>query len=206
MRMCCWRQRIYKNGPWQKRSERARRSCRRNGVQFVVALQLGAKTDTHTPSHQNFGCRSRRGERVGKARSIAGMASDEGQEQKEVYEKAQKRGKDSSCCCIDGLCAISRTRSWNSSSKNYQGPVVLRGGVVKDDSGSYAVFMEQGSSVSQIDCRKVRNRQTTWMRWTSDAYPPTPKSKWRTLQYCWNFQSLSVSTDGYVYHDTTGQI
>ena len=37
----------------------------------------------------------------------------------------------------------------------YRGRVVLRGDIVKDDSGSYAVFTEQGSSASQMTAAKV---------------------------------------------------
>ena len=37
----------------------------------------------------------------------------------------------------------------------YKGRVVLRGDIVKDDSGSYAVFTEQGSSASQMTAAKV---------------------------------------------------
>ena len=33
--------------------------------------------------------------------------------------------------------------------QKYKGRVVLRGDIVKDDSGSFAVFTEQGSSASQ---------------------------------------------------------
>ena len=36
----------------------------------------------------------------------------------------------------------------------YIGRVVLRGDIVKDDSGSYAVFTEQGSSASQMTTTK----------------------------------------------------
>ena len=36
-----------------------------------------------------------------------------------------------------------------------QGRVVLRGDIVKDESGSYAVFTEQGSSASQMTAAKV---------------------------------------------------
>ena len=36
----------------------------------------------------------------------------------------------------------------------YKGRVVLRGDIVKDDSGSYAVFTEQGSSASQMTAAK----------------------------------------------------
>ena len=39
--------------------------------------------------------------------------------------------------------------------QKFQGRVVLRGDIVKDDSGSYAVFTEQGSSASQVTAAKV---------------------------------------------------
>ena len=39
--------------------------------------------------------------------------------------------------------------------QKYKGRVVLRGDIVKDDSGSYAVFTEQGSSASQLTAAKV---------------------------------------------------
>ena len=37
----------------------------------------------------------------------------------------------------------------------YKGRVVFRGDIVNDDSGSYAVFTEQGSSASQMTTAKV---------------------------------------------------
>ena len=39
--------------------------------------------------------------------------------------------------------------------QKYKGRVVLRGDVVKDDSGSCAVFTEQGSSASQMTAAKI---------------------------------------------------
>ena len=39
--------------------------------------------------------------------------------------------------------------------QKYKGRVVLRGDIVKDDSGSFAVFTEQGSSASQMTAPKV---------------------------------------------------
>ena len=39
--------------------------------------------------------------------------------------------------------------------QKYKGRVVLRGDIVKDDSGSYAVFTEQGSSASRMTAAKV---------------------------------------------------
>ena len=39
--------------------------------------------------------------------------------------------------------------------QKYKGRVVLRGDIVKDDFGAYAVFTEQGSSASQMTAAKV---------------------------------------------------
>ena len=39
--------------------------------------------------------------------------------------------------------------------QKYKGRVLLRGEFVKDDSGSYAVFTQQGSSASQMTAAKV---------------------------------------------------
>ena len=39
--------------------------------------------------------------------------------------------------------------------QKYKGRVVLRGDIVKDDSGSNAVFTEQGSSASQMTAAKI---------------------------------------------------
>ena len=39
--------------------------------------------------------------------------------------------------------------------QKYKGRIVLRGDIVKDDSGTYAVFAEQGSSASQMTAAKV---------------------------------------------------
>ena len=46
-------------------------------------------------------------------------------------------------------------RSWNHNSRSTKERVVLRGDLVKDDSGAYAVFAEQGSSASQMTAAKV---------------------------------------------------
>ena len=39
--------------------------------------------------------------------------------------------------------------------QKYKGRVVPRGDIVKDDSGSYALFTEQGSTASQMTAAKV---------------------------------------------------
>ena len=80
------------------------------------------------------------------------MASDESQEQnKRSVEKSTTKGRTVNFCDTDGLEPPQKTRKnfhW------YKGRVVLQGDVVEDDSGSYAVFTEQGSSASQMTARK----------------------------------------------------
>ena len=45
--------------------------------------------------------------------------------------------------------------NWRQNTKKYKGRVVLRGDIVRDDSGAYAVFTEQGSAASQMTAAKV---------------------------------------------------
>ena len=80
------------------------------------------------------------------------MAADESQKQK----RGEARNKDRTVrfASLMDVC-ISRIRSWNQSSQKYKGRAVLRGDIVKDDSGAYAVFTEQGSSASQMTAAKV---------------------------------------------------
>ena len=45
---------------------------------------------------------------------------------------------------------ICHLRNLEAKHQKYKGRVVHRGDIVKDDSGAYAVFAEQGSSASQM--------------------------------------------------------
>ena len=89
--------------------------------------------------------------RVGKTRNIARMARDESQEQKkEVCGKGHKKRRTVNFATLMDSCHLKKTRKnflW------YKGRVVLQGDVVEDDSRSYAVFTEQGSSASQMTAR-----------------------------------------------------
>ena len=53
--------------------------------------------------------------------------------------------------------------------QKYKGRVVLREDIVKDDSGAYAVFTEQGSSASQMTAAKIMDviACLPGLRWTS---------------------------------------
>ena len=45
--------------------------------------------------------------------------------------------------------------NWRQKHQKYKGRVVLRGDIVKDDSGSYGVFAKEGSSASQMTAAKI---------------------------------------------------
>ena len=47
-----------------------------------------------------------------------------------------------------------KNAEWETKHQKCKGRVVLRGDIVKDDSGSYAVFTEQGSSASQMTAQR----------------------------------------------------
>ena len=58
--------------------------------------------------------------------------------------------------------------------QKYKGRAVLRGDIVKDDSGSYAVFTEQGSSASQMTAAKG-------MESSPDCHVPMEKQRTQYL-------------------------
>ena len=74
---------------------------------------------------------------------------------KEVIDKARTKGRKSSFCLTDGHLSFKECRIGDNWHQKYTGRVVLRGDIVKDDSGSYAVFTEQGSSASQMTATKI---------------------------------------------------
>ena len=72
--------------------------------------------------------------------------------------------------------------------QKYKGRTVLRGDIVKDDSGSYAVFTEQGSSASQMMTAAkvidIISRLPGCAGQAADAVFFVSRSKWRMLPNC----------------------
>ena len=73
---------------------------------------------------------------------------------KEAIEEARSKDRKVHFASLMGLCHLKNSEVEPQFQK-YKGRVVLRGDIVKDDSGSYAVFTEQGSSASQMTAAKV---------------------------------------------------
>ena len=72
----------------------------------------------------------------------------------DVIDEARKEGRKVNFASLMDLCHL-RNAELETKHQKYKGRVVLRGDIVKDDSGSCAVFTEQGSSASQMTAAKV---------------------------------------------------
>ena len=73
---------------------------------------------------------------------------------KEVIDEARTSGATVHFASVMDICHLKNAELEAKHQKN-KGRVVLRGDIVKDDSGSYAVFTEQGSSASQMTAAKI---------------------------------------------------
>ena len=73
---------------------------------------------------------------------------------KEVIDEARASGATVHFASLMDICHLKKAELVGKHQK-YKGRVVLRGDIVKDDSGSYAVFAEQGSSASQMTAARV---------------------------------------------------
>ena len=73
---------------------------------------------------------------------------------KEVIDEARTKGAKVLFASPMDICHL-KNAELEAKHQQYKGRVVLRGDIVKDDSGSHAVFTEQGSSASQMTAAKV---------------------------------------------------
>ena len=72
----------------------------------------------------------------------------------EAIDEARTKGIKVLFASLMDICHL-KNAELEAKHQKYKGRVVLRGDVVKDDSGSYPVFAEQGSSASQMTAAKV---------------------------------------------------
>ena len=87
---------------------------------------------------------------------------------KEVINEARTKGVKVHFALLMDICHL-KNAELETKHQKYKGRVVLRGDIVKDNSGSYAVFTEQGSSASQMTAAKSHgyHLQIAGLRWTS---------------------------------------
>ena len=73
---------------------------------------------------------------------------------KQVIDEARTSGATVHFASLMDICQL-KNAELEAKHQKYKGRVVLRGDIVKDNSGSYAVFTEQGSSASQMTAAKI---------------------------------------------------
>ena len=73
---------------------------------------------------------------------------------KEVIDEARASGATVHFASLMDICHL-KNGELEAKHQKYKGQVVFRGGIVKENSGSYAVFTEQGSSPSQMTAAKI---------------------------------------------------
>ena len=73
---------------------------------------------------------------------------------KEVIDEARTKGAKVHFASLMDICHL-KNAELEIKHQKYKGRIVLLGNIVKDDSGAYAVFTEQGSSASQMTAAKV---------------------------------------------------
>ena len=87
---------------------------------------------------------------------------------KQVIDEARTSGATVHFASLMDICHL-KNAELEAKHQKYKGRVVLRGDNVKDNSGAYAVFTEQGSSASQMTAAKNQgyHLQIARLRWTS---------------------------------------
>ena len=87
-----------------------------------------------------------------------GCASKSGRESRRGARRSQAEARTSGAtvhfASLMDICHL-KNAELEAKHQKYKGRVVLRGDIVKDNSGSYAVFTEQGSSASQLTAAKI---------------------------------------------------
>ena len=73
---------------------------------------------------------------------------------KEVIDDARNEGRKVQFASLMDVCHL-KNSELEPQFQKYKGRVVLRSDIVKDDSGSHAVFTEQGSPASRMTAAKV---------------------------------------------------
>ena len=91
---------------------------------------------------------------MGKMEKISVLNLTKVRSKKEVIDEARTKDARVHFASFMDICHL-KNAELDAKHQKYKGRVVLRGDIVKDNSGSYAVFTEQGSSASQMTVAKV---------------------------------------------------
>ena len=93
---------------------------------------------------------------MGKLEKISAWNLTKVRSKKEVIDEARTSGATVHFASLMDMCHW-KNAELEAKHPKYKGRVVLRGDIVKDDTDSYAVFTEQGSSASQMTAAKIKD-------------------------------------------------
>ena len=124
----------------------------------------------------------------------------------EVIDEARTKGAKVHFASLMDICHL-KNDEVETKHQKYKGRVVFRGDIVKDDSGSFAVFTEQGSSASQVTAAIVMDiisRLPGCDGQAADAVSAYTQVKMEDAHKLLKIPNRSVQTFGVVDHDTNG--
>ena len=155
---------------------------------------------------KNSSSKGSSGQGMGKIGANFGVEPDKVRSKKEVIDEARTTGAKVHFASLMDICHL-KNAELEAKHQKYKGRVVLRGDIVKDDSGSYAVFTEQGSSASQMTAAKVMDiisRLPGCDGQAADAVSAYTQVKMEDAPKLLKIPNRNVQTFGFVYHDTNG--
>ena len=159
IRLCCWCRRKHETKArrsWTQTSSRSHH-CKRD--EFYNSIQSSAQVHSDASSIKNSRCNGGSGEEWWKLEKIPAWQLTKVRNKKEVIAEARNEGKTVHFASLVDLCHL-KNSELEPQYQKYKGRVVLRGDILKDDSGSYAVFTEQGSSAFQMTAAKVMDMKS----------------------------------------------
>ena len=142
---------------------------------------------------------------MGKSGKISAWNLTKVRSKKEVIDEARTKGAKVHFASLMDICHLNNAEL-EAKHQKYRGRIVLRSDIVKDDSGSYAVFTEQGSSASQMTAAKVMDiisRLPGCDGQAADAISAKTDEK-TGFHIIEDSKNRNVQTFGFVYHDTNG--
>ena len=120
----------------------------------------------------------------------------------EVIDEARTKGIKVHFVSLMDICRL-KNAELETKHQKYKGRVVLRGDIVKDNSGSCAVFTEQGDGSESHGYHIQTARVLRTSSGLSVCFYPGQNG--RCSRHYWKFQNRNVQTFGFVHHDTNGQ-
>ena len=139
---------------WEIRYHIIMKTTMQEEVTITTALQFGSQIYSYASSHENASSEGSSGQGMRKNEKISAWNLTKVRSKKEVIDEARTNGAKVHFASLMDICHL-KNAELEAKHQKYKGRVVLRGDIVKDDTGACAVFTEQGSSASQMTAAKV---------------------------------------------------